>query len=250
MSVSVKYKYMWVFFVVVVSIIDLPSANLSNYNITVVEGKSITLYCDTTGGPPPNVSWVLTNLVSNHEVSFIFKYVAIQRQVISAEGWNEGSCPALVNFVLKRWNRKLLLGLHLFLSYFQLRMTAAMFLENSRHSLLETLICIPVFGCSLVNESTAIFLEVIWWIRILKHKGFLIFTYTCIQRVHLIYSNNEKKLCVSSFIMFSCQKLGVLEFGCKYYFVTCLIFLQQTKQQQGALEIEMKILLKRMAFFF
>ncbi|KAI1239914.1 hypothetical protein IHE44_0011352 [Lamprotornis superbus] len=46
---------------------DLPSANLSNYNITVVEGKSITLYCDTTGGPPPNVSWVITNLVSNHE---------------------------------------------------------------------------------------------------------------------------------------------------------------------------------------
>ncbi|XP_074992141.1 BDNF/NT-3 growth factors receptor-like [Calonectris borealis] len=46
---------------------DLPSANLSNYNITVVEGKSISLYCDTTGGPPPNVSWVLTNLVSNHE---------------------------------------------------------------------------------------------------------------------------------------------------------------------------------------
>ncbi|XP_029859963.1 BDNF/NT-3 growth factors receptor isoform X3 [Aquila chrysaetos chrysaetos] len=46
---------------------DLPSANLSNYNITVVEGKSITLYCDTTGGPSPNVSWVLTNLVSNHE---------------------------------------------------------------------------------------------------------------------------------------------------------------------------------------
>ncbi|OXB62500.1 hypothetical protein ASZ78_008138 [Callipepla squamata] len=47
---------------------DLPSANLSNYNITVVEGKSVTLYCDTTGGPPPNVSWVLTNLVSNHEL--------------------------------------------------------------------------------------------------------------------------------------------------------------------------------------
>lgn len=50
--------------------------------------------------------------------------------------------------------------------------------------------------------------------------------------------------------MFSCQRLDVLEFGCKYYFVTCLIFLQQTNQQQGALEIEMKILLKRMAFFF
>uniref|UniRef100_A0A8C4V1C6 Ig-like domain-containing protein n=1 Tax=Falco tinnunculus TaxID=100819 RepID=A0A8C4V1C6_FALTI len=46
---------------------DLPSAKLSSYNITVVEGKNITLYCDTTGGPPPNVSWVLTNLVSNHE---------------------------------------------------------------------------------------------------------------------------------------------------------------------------------------
>lgn len=50
--------------------------------------------------------------------------------------------------------------------------------------------------------------------------------------------------------MFSCQMLGVLEFACKYYFVTCLIFLQQTKQQQGALEIEVKVLLKRMAGFF
>ncbi|NXD43794.1 NTRK2 protein, partial [Copsychus sechellarum] len=63
---SVKYKYM-LSYCAVVSITDLPSANLSNYNITVVEGKSITLYCDTTGGPPPNVSWVVTNLVSNHE---------------------------------------------------------------------------------------------------------------------------------------------------------------------------------------
>lgn len=110
-------------FFVVVSITDLPSANLSNYNITVVEGKSITLYCDTTGGPPPNVSWVLTNLVSNHEVSFIFKYMTIQRGEIPAEGWNEGSCPALVNFLLKRWKKKLMLGLHLFLSYFQSRVT-------------------------------------------------------------------------------------------------------------------------------
>lgn len=76
------------FFVVAFSITDLPSANLSNYNITVVEGKSITLYCDTSGGPPPNVSWVLTNLVSNHEVSFIFKEVIIPVQ-ISADGWNE-----------------------------------------------------------------------------------------------------------------------------------------------------------------
>lgn len=93
---------MYGFFVVVVSVVDLPSANLSNYNITVVEGKSITLYCDTTGGPPPNVSWVLTNLVSNHEVSFIFKEVTIQREEIPACGWNEGSCPALVNFLSKR----------------------------------------------------------------------------------------------------------------------------------------------------
>lgn len=90
------------FFVVVVSTVDLPSANLSNYNITVVEGRSITLYCDTTGGPPPNVSWVLTNLVSNHEVSFIFIYVTIQRQRIPAEGWNEVLCPPLVKFLIKR----------------------------------------------------------------------------------------------------------------------------------------------------
>lgn len=122
-----------------------------------MEGKSITLYCDTTGGPPPNVSWVLTNLVSNHEVSFIFKYVEVQWQAMSAEGWNEGSCPPLVNFVLKRWNRKLMLVLHLFLSYFQSSMTAAVLLEKSRHSLLETLIYILVFGCSLVNESSVIF---------------------------------------------------------------------------------------------
>lgn len=95
---SVKYKYM-LGFCVVFSITDLPSANLSNYNITVVEGKSVTLYCDTTGGPPPNVSWVVTNLVSNHEVRFIFKHVTIQ--LTPAEGWNEVSCSALVNILLK-----------------------------------------------------------------------------------------------------------------------------------------------------
>lgn len=144
-------------FLVVVSIVDLPSANLSNYNITVVEGKSITLYCDTTGGPPPNVSWVLTNLVSNHEVSFILKYVTIQRQRIPAEGWNEGSCLALVNFLFKKWNRKLMWGLHLFSSYFQSRVTATVLLKNDRHLLLETLICALFFGCSLVNQSTVNF---------------------------------------------------------------------------------------------
>uniref|UniRef100_A0A8C8VMR2 Tyrosine-protein kinase receptor n=1 Tax=Pelusios castaneus TaxID=367368 RepID=A0A8C8VMR2_9SAUR len=45
----------------------LPSANMSTYNLTVVEGKSITLYCEATGVPSPNISWVVTNLVSEHE---------------------------------------------------------------------------------------------------------------------------------------------------------------------------------------
>ncbi|KAH1169424.1 BDNF/NT-3 growth factors receptor [Mauremys mutica] len=45
----------------------LPSANLSVYNLTVVEGRSTTLYCEATGVPSPNVSWVVANLVSKHE---------------------------------------------------------------------------------------------------------------------------------------------------------------------------------------
>ncbi|XP_019410512.1 PREDICTED: BDNF/NT-3 growth factors receptor isoform X1 [Crocodylus porosus] len=45
----------------------LPLANLSSYNLTVLEGNSITVYCDATGMPLPNVSWAFTNLVSNHE---------------------------------------------------------------------------------------------------------------------------------------------------------------------------------------
>ncbi|XP_019333642.1 BDNF/NT-3 growth factors receptor isoform X2 [Alligator mississippiensis] len=45
----------------------LPLANLSSYNLTVLEGNSITVYCDATGVPLPNVSWAFTNLVSNHE---------------------------------------------------------------------------------------------------------------------------------------------------------------------------------------
>ncbi|EMP30395.1 BDNF/NT-3 growth factors receptor [Chelonia mydas] len=45
----------------------LPSANLSVYNLTVAEGRSTTLYCEATGVPSPNVSWVVANLVSKHE---------------------------------------------------------------------------------------------------------------------------------------------------------------------------------------
>nr|XP_006135962.2 BDNF/NT-3 growth factors receptor isoform X2 [Pelodiscus sinensis] len=45
----------------------LPTANLSVYNFTVVEGRSATLYCEATGVPSPNVSWVVPNLVSKHE---------------------------------------------------------------------------------------------------------------------------------------------------------------------------------------
>ncbi|XP_058683365.1 BDNF/NT-3 growth factors receptor isoform X2 [Poecile atricapillus] len=74
---------------------DLPSANLSNYNITVVEGKSITLYCDTTGGPPPNVSWVVTNLVSNHESDTNKNPASLTiRNVSSMDSGLEISCVA------------------------------------------------------------------------------------------------------------------------------------------------------------
>lgn len=60
-----------------------------------------------------------------------------------------------------------------------------------------------------------------------------------------------KKLFVSNFIIFSCQKLDVLEFKCLCkYFVACLIFLQQTKQQQEDLQFEMKVLLKKWQRFF
>uniref|UniRef100_A0A8C4YI72 Tyrosine-protein kinase receptor n=1 Tax=Gopherus evgoodei TaxID=1825980 RepID=A0A8C4YI72_9SAUR len=45
----------------------LPSANLSVYNLTIVEGRSTTMYCEATGVPSPNVSWVVANLVSKHE---------------------------------------------------------------------------------------------------------------------------------------------------------------------------------------
>uniref|UniRef100_A0A8D0G8M3 Tyrosine-protein kinase receptor n=1 Tax=Sphenodon punctatus TaxID=8508 RepID=A0A8D0G8M3_SPHPU len=45
----------------------LPSANLSSYNVSILEGRSIKLYCDAPGVPSPNVSWVFSGLDSKHE---------------------------------------------------------------------------------------------------------------------------------------------------------------------------------------
>uniref|UniRef100_A0A4X2LW31 Tyrosine-protein kinase receptor n=1 Tax=Vombatus ursinus TaxID=29139 RepID=A0A4X2LW31_VOMUR len=44
----------------------VPSANLITPNFTVEEGKSITLFCNTSGHPAPDVSWEVGNLVSKH----------------------------------------------------------------------------------------------------------------------------------------------------------------------------------------
>ncbi|XP_043843755.1 BDNF/NT-3 growth factors receptor isoform X2 [Dromiciops gliroides] len=44
----------------------VPSANLITPNLTVEEGKSITLFCNTSGYPAPDVSWEVGNLVSKH----------------------------------------------------------------------------------------------------------------------------------------------------------------------------------------
>ncbi|XP_051822107.1 BDNF/NT-3 growth factors receptor isoform X2 [Antechinus flavipes] len=44
----------------------VPSANLISPNLTVEEGKSITLFCNTSGHPAPDVSWEVGNLVSKH----------------------------------------------------------------------------------------------------------------------------------------------------------------------------------------
>lgn len=51
--------------------IGLPSVKLSTHNLTVVEGKSITLYCNATGTPSPIVSWVFNNIISKHEVRIL-----------------------------------------------------------------------------------------------------------------------------------------------------------------------------------
>uniref|UniRef100_A0A8I5KUH9 Neurotrophic receptor tyrosine kinase 2 n=1 Tax=Homo sapiens TaxID=9606 RepID=A0A8I5KUH9_HUMAN len=44
----------------------LPSANLAAPNLTVEEGKSITLSCSVAGDPVPNMYWDVGNLVSKH----------------------------------------------------------------------------------------------------------------------------------------------------------------------------------------
>ncbi|XP_062828101.1 BDNF/NT-3 growth factors receptor isoform X2 [Anolis carolinensis] len=45
----------------------LPSVKLSTHNFTVVEGGSITLYCDASGSPPPSISWLFNNIASKYE---------------------------------------------------------------------------------------------------------------------------------------------------------------------------------------
>ncbi|XP_054545446.1 BDNF/NT-3 growth factors receptor isoform X1 [Talpa occidentalis] len=44
----------------------LPSANLAAPNLTVEEGKSITLSCSVAGDPVPNLYWDVGNLISKH----------------------------------------------------------------------------------------------------------------------------------------------------------------------------------------
>ncbi|GAB5579736.1 BDNF/NT-3 growth factors receptor isoform X2 [Prionailurus iriomotensis] len=47
----------------------LPSANLAAPNLTVEEGRSITLSCSVSGDPVPNLYWDVGNLVSKHMVA-------------------------------------------------------------------------------------------------------------------------------------------------------------------------------------
>lgn len=49
-------------------IVGLPSVNLIAPNLTVEEGKSITLSCRVAGDPLPNMYWDVGNLVSKHMV--------------------------------------------------------------------------------------------------------------------------------------------------------------------------------------
>lgn len=50
--------------------LGMPSVKLNTQNLTVVEGKTITLYCEATGSPSPTIAWVFNNIVSKHEVRF------------------------------------------------------------------------------------------------------------------------------------------------------------------------------------
>ncbi|XP_060136069.1 BDNF/NT-3 growth factors receptor isoform X1 [Zootoca vivipara] len=45
----------------------LPSVRLNTQNLTVMEGRSVTLYCEAAGSPSPSITWVFNNIVSKHE---------------------------------------------------------------------------------------------------------------------------------------------------------------------------------------
>ncbi|XP_029141480.1 BDNF/NT-3 growth factors receptor isoform X2 [Protobothrops mucrosquamatus] len=45
----------------------MPSVRLNTQNLTIVEGKTITLYCEATGSPSPTIIWLFSNIVSKHE---------------------------------------------------------------------------------------------------------------------------------------------------------------------------------------
>ncbi|XP_061482818.1 BDNF/NT-3 growth factors receptor isoform X2 [Rhineura floridana] len=45
----------------------LPSVRLNTHNLTVVEGRSVTLYCEAAGTPSPSIYWVFNNIISKYE---------------------------------------------------------------------------------------------------------------------------------------------------------------------------------------
>ncbi|XP_053322996.1 BDNF/NT-3 growth factors receptor isoform X2 [Spea bombifrons] len=45
-----------------------PVINVSSTNITVLEGNDVTLYCDATGLPVPNISWDVSQINTTHTV--------------------------------------------------------------------------------------------------------------------------------------------------------------------------------------
>lgn len=55
-------------FCVLFSFLGLPSARLAAPNLTVEEGKSVTLSCSVGGDPLPTLYWDVGNLVSKHMV--------------------------------------------------------------------------------------------------------------------------------------------------------------------------------------